>query len=93
MSQPQCSIVIRAFNEEQHIARLLTGILEQTVKDVQIILVDDLFEEINDKPGKGLDKARILARRPRRFVRRAPRASRGQYPPGGIRPQGTVTIS
>jgi len=40
MSQPQCSIVIRAFNEEQHIARLLTGILEQTVKDVQIILVD-----------------------------------------------------
>jgi glycosyltransferase involved in cell wall biosynthesis len=40
MSQPQCSIVIRAYNEEQHIARLLTGILEQTVKDVQIILVD-----------------------------------------------------
>ena len=40
MSQPKCSIVIRAYNEEQHIARLLTGILEQTVKDVQIILVD-----------------------------------------------------
>ena len=40
MSQPVCSIVIRAYNEEKHIARLLTGILEQTVKDVQIILVD-----------------------------------------------------
>jgi glycosyltransferase involved in cell wall biosynthesis len=40
MSQPVCSIVIRAYNEEQHIARLLTGILEQTVKNVQIILVD-----------------------------------------------------
>lgn len=40
MSQPVCSIVIRAYNEEQHIARLLTGILEQTVKDAQIILVD-----------------------------------------------------
>lgn len=40
MSQPVCSIIIRAYNEEQHIARLLTGILEQTVKDVQIILVD-----------------------------------------------------
>lgn len=35
-----CSIVIRAFNEEKHIGRLLSGILQQTVKDVQIILVD-----------------------------------------------------
>jgi glycosyltransferase involved in cell wall biosynthesis len=33
-------VVIRAFNEEQHIGRLLTGILEQTLKDVEIILVD-----------------------------------------------------
>jgi len=40
MSQPVCSIVIRAYNEEKHITRLLKGILEQTVKDVQIILVD-----------------------------------------------------
>lgn len=40
MSLPACSIVIRAYNEEQHIARLLTGILQQTVRDVQIILVD-----------------------------------------------------
>ncbi len=35
-----CSIVIRAYNEEEHIGRLLLGILQQTVKDVQIILVD-----------------------------------------------------
>jgi rhamnosyltransferase len=34
------SIVIRCYNEEQHIGRLLSGILEQTVKDVEIILVD-----------------------------------------------------
>jgi len=40
MSQPVCSIVIRAYNEEQYIARLLTGIMEQTLKNVQIILVD-----------------------------------------------------
>lgn len=40
MSQPYCSIVIRAYNEEKHIARLLSGILEQTVREVQIILVD-----------------------------------------------------
>ena len=37
---PRCSIVIRAFNEEQHIGRLLTGIARQTVQDVEIILVD-----------------------------------------------------
>ncbi|MBI9043054.1 MAG: glycosyltransferase family 2 protein [Anaerolineaceae bacterium] len=36
----ECSIVIRAYNEEQHIGRLLTGIMKQTVRDVQIILVD-----------------------------------------------------
>ncbi len=40
MSQPLCSIVIRAYNEEKHIARLLSGILEQTLGEVQIILVD-----------------------------------------------------
>jgi glycosyltransferase involved in cell wall biosynthesis len=38
--RPRCSIVIRAYNEEKHIGRLLAGILEQTVQDVQIILVD-----------------------------------------------------
>lgn len=35
-----CSIVIRCYNEEQHIGRLLSGILQQTVQDVEIILVD-----------------------------------------------------
>ncbi len=37
---PVCSIVIRAFNEERHIPRLLTGIREQNIRDVQVILVD-----------------------------------------------------
>jgi len=36
----QCSIVIRAFNEQAHIGRLLEGIQQQTVRDVEIILVD-----------------------------------------------------
>ncbi len=35
-----CSIVIRAYNEESHIGRLLEGIRHQTVKDVEVILVD-----------------------------------------------------
>lgn len=34
------SIVIRAFNEGKHIARLLEGILQQTVDEIEIILVD-----------------------------------------------------
>lgn len=38
--KPSCSIIIRAYNEEKHIGRLLEGILHQTVKDAQIILVD-----------------------------------------------------
>ncbi len=39
-SSPICSIIIRAFNEAEHIGQLLTGIMAQTVKDVQILLVD-----------------------------------------------------
>lgn len=35
-----CSIVIRAYNEEKHIGRLLEGIQHQTLKDVEVILVD-----------------------------------------------------
>lgn len=35
-----CSIVIRAYNEEQHIGRLLEGIRQQTLTNVEVILVD-----------------------------------------------------
>lgn len=37
---PACSIVIRAFNEEKHLTKLLDGIRHQNIQDVQIILVD-----------------------------------------------------
>lgn len=37
---PHCSIVIRAYNEEKHVDRLLSGIRQQTMQDVQVILVD-----------------------------------------------------
>lgn len=37
---PLISVVIRAYNEAKHIGRLLTGISQQTLKDVEIILVD-----------------------------------------------------
>jgi glycosyltransferase involved in cell wall biosynthesis len=35
-----CSLVIRAYNESQHLPRLLEGIAHQTVRDVEVILVD-----------------------------------------------------
>ena len=34
------SIVIRCYNEEEHIGRLLSGIMQQTVKDVEVVIVD-----------------------------------------------------
>ncbi len=34
------TIVIRCYNEEQHIGRLLSGIMQQTIQDVEIIVVD-----------------------------------------------------
>ncbi|HEY2982036.1 MAG TPA: glycosyltransferase family A protein, partial [Anaerolineales bacterium] len=36
----QCSVIIRAYNEEKHLGRLLEGISHQSVKDVELILVD-----------------------------------------------------
>lgn len=38
--QPLCSIVIRAFNEEQHLGKLLAGIEQQDYPRREIILVD-----------------------------------------------------
>ncbi len=35
-----CSIVIRAYNEANHLPRLLEGISHQTIKEVEVILVD-----------------------------------------------------
>jgi rhamnosyltransferase len=35
-----CSLVIRAYNESAHLGRLLEGITHQTIKDVEVILVD-----------------------------------------------------
>jgi len=36
----RCSVVVRAYNESKHIGRLLTGIEQQTLRDVEVILVD-----------------------------------------------------
>lgn len=36
----KCSIVIRCYNEEKYIGKLLSGILQQTEKSLEIIIVD-----------------------------------------------------
>ena len=38
--KPFASVVIRCYNEERHIGRLLHGISQQTIKDIEIIIVD-----------------------------------------------------
>ena len=37
---PRCSLVIRAYNEAKHLGRLLDGIQQQTIQEVEVILVD-----------------------------------------------------
>ncbi|MFC1812463.1 glycosyltransferase [Thermodesulfobacteriota bacterium] len=36
----RASIIIRCYNEEKHIGRLLSGIMQQTVKNLEVIVVD-----------------------------------------------------
>lgn len=40
MSRPTVSVVIRCFNEEDHIGRLLYGITQQTLEEREIVVVD-----------------------------------------------------
>jgi rhamnosyltransferase len=37
---PKISIIIRCYNEEKYIGRLLSGIMQQTISNVEIIVVD-----------------------------------------------------
>jgi len=40
MGSPQASIVIRCYNEAEHIGKLLHGLSEQSMQDFEIVLVD-----------------------------------------------------
>jgi glycosyltransferase involved in cell wall biosynthesis len=52
---PTCSVVIRAFNEEKHLGKLLSGLKCQTIQPSQVILIDsgstDTTVEIAKKEG------------------------------------------
>ncbi len=64
---PRCSIIIRAYNEAEHIGQLLTGIMAQTVKDVQIILVDSGSSDDTVKVAKHFP-VEVVAIRPEDFT-------------------------
>ena len=53
--KPVCSIVIRAFNEERYLGRLLEGISQQTIQNVQMILVDSGSTDNTEKIAKEKD--------------------------------------
>lgn len=40
MTHKRCSIIIRTYNEEQHLGKLLAGILQQTEQNYEVIIVD-----------------------------------------------------
>ena len=40
MKNPRISLVVRCFNEEKHIGKLLVGLSRQTLKDHEVIVVD-----------------------------------------------------
>ncbi len=62
-----CSIVIRAYNEEKHIGRLLEGIRQQTVRDVEIILVDSGSTDATVSVAESFG-ARVVSIRPEEFT-------------------------
>lgn len=62
--QIEASIIIRCYNEERHIGRLLEGIAQQTLKAVEIIVVDS---------GSSDHTLAIVSRHPARVLHISPR--------------------
>lgn len=62
-----CSLVIRAYNEEKHLGRLLEGVRHQTIKDVEIILVDSGSDDATISIAHSFG-ARVVHLRPEEFT-------------------------
>ena len=62
-----CSLVIRAYNEAQHLPRLLEGLAHQTVKDVEVILVDSGSTDATVSIAESFG-ARVVHIRPEEFT-------------------------
>ena len=61
------SIIIRAYNEEKYIGRLLEGIKQQTIQDVDVILVDSGSTDSTVAIAESYD-TRIVRIRPEEFT-------------------------
>jgi glycosyltransferase involved in cell wall biosynthesis len=80
---PQCSVIIRAFNEERHIGRLLSGILGQSVQPLEVLVVDSGSTDATLAIAAHYP-VRILRIEPRRFtfgrsLNLGCRAARGEF--------------
>ena len=64
--RPECSIVVRAFNEERHLDRLFDGIEQQTVRDVEVVVVDSGSTDATPALA-GRRGARVVAVAPEQF--------------------------
>ncbi|MEW5941371.1 MAG: glycosyltransferase, partial [Chloroflexota bacterium] len=62
-----CSLIIRAYNEATHLPRLLEGIRQQTVTDVEIILVDSGSSDSTVSIAESFG-ARVVRIRPEEFT-------------------------
>jgi len=62
-----CSLIIRAYNEEKHLGRLLEGIRHQTLKDVEVILVDSGSTDSTAAIAESFG-ARVVKIRPEEFT-------------------------
>jgi glycosyltransferase involved in cell wall biosynthesis len=62
-----CSIVVRAYNEEKHLGRLLEGIRQQTIRDVEVILVDSGSSDSTASIAESFG-ARVVKIRPDEFT-------------------------
>lgn len=65
-ARPRVSVVIRCLNEEEHIGRLLAGILEQSTRDTEIVVVDSGSTDATPSV-VGRFPARLIRIRPEEF--------------------------
>jgi rhamnosyltransferase len=68
---PRCSIIIRAYNEEKHIGRLLAGISQQNLADIEVILVDSGSEDATIEIATGFNSSfpvRVIHIQPEEFT-------------------------
>lgn len=64
---PRCSIILRSYNEEKHIGKLLTGIQQQTIDEVEIILVDSGSQDMTVEIAKE-NNVSVLSIQPEEFT-------------------------